>query len=68
MTLQALNYLVCDSRVAGECCYVESTTMPTQRSARLEAQDEGWVKRRVDGKTIDVCPACLLELEDRNTA
>jgi len=62
--MHSINYLTCDSRVAGDDCYDESDSWHTARDARLDARRDGWRKLKRDGKVIDVCPHCIMRLAE----
>lgn len=52
-------YLVATLFCDGVACSVKCTGVYVTSVRRFAAKD-GWVRRKVDGKMVDLCPRCAL--------
>lgn len=53
-----------ESRLICDWCQSESASHSAVRWTRYYAKQAGWIQRKIDGKWIDICDACVDQQEE----
>ena len=50
-----------DVTIFCDLCFIEGASTTSAEDCRLQVKEEGWVRRKIDGKWADVCFICVQE-------